>query len=74
MSIQRPSRPLSPWNRGRNMGQKLPLQLRDILGIRIRLQLQHRIRDLALFNLAIDSKLSAPPPATASTPQNRPIF
>jgi hypothetical protein len=56
------------------MGQKLPLQLRDILGIRIRLQLQHRIRDLALFNLAIDSKLSAPPPATASTPQNRPIF
>lgn len=57
MSMQRPGRPLIPWNRGRIMGQKLPLQLRDIFGIRIRLQLQHRIRDLALFNLAIDSKL-----------------
>ena len=57
MSIQRRSRPLSPWNRGRIMGQKLPLRLRDIFGVRVRLQLQRRIRDLALFNLAIDSKL-----------------
>lgn len=57
MSIQRPSRPLSPWNRGKIMGQKLPLRLRDIFGVRVRLQLQRRIRDLALFNLAIDSKL-----------------
>ena len=57
MSIQRRSRPLSPWNRGRIMGQKLPLRLRDIFGVRVRLQLQRRVRDLALFNLAIDSKL-----------------
>lgn len=46
-----------PWNRGRVISQKLPLRLRDIFGVRVRLQLQDRIRDLALFNLAIDSKL-----------------
>jgi integrase len=57
MSIQPFGRPTLPWNRGRLIGQKLPLKLRDIFGIRVRLQLQRRTRDLALFNLAIDSKL-----------------
>jgi integrase len=46
-----------PWNKGRLIGQKLPLKLKEIWAIRIRLQLAHRIRNLALFNLAIDSKL-----------------
>jgi integrase len=46
-----------PWNKGRLVGQKLPLKLREIWAIRIRLQLSARVRDLALFNLAIDSKL-----------------
>lgn len=46
-----------PWNKGRLVGQKLPLKLREIWAIRIRLQLAERFRDLALFNLAIDSKL-----------------
>ena len=46
-----------PWNKGRLVGQKAPLKLREIWGIRIRLQLADRARDLALFNLAIDSKL-----------------
>jgi hypothetical protein len=46
-----------PWNRGKLVGQKLPLKLRDIWSIRIRLQLANKTRDLALFNLAIDSKL-----------------
>lgn len=46
-----------PWNKGRLVGQKLPLKLREIWAIRIRLQLAERLRDLALFNLAIDSKL-----------------
>ncbi|XRD81595.1 tyrosine-type recombinase/integrase [Dyella halodurans] len=55
--MQPNGRPLIPWNRGRVIGQKLPLKLRDIFGIRVRLQLQRRVRDLALFNLAIDSKL-----------------
>ena len=48
-----------PWNKGKLVGQKSPLRLRDIWAIRIRLQLRHRTRDLALFNLAIDSKLRA---------------
>src|SRR5687767_7963229 len=46
-----------PWNKGRLIGQKVPLKLREIWAIRIRLQLARRTRDLALFNLGIDSKL-----------------
>jgi len=47
----------APWNKGKLIGQKAPLTLKEIRAIRIRLQLAHRTRDLALFNLAIDSKL-----------------
>ena len=46
-----------PWNKGKLIGQKAPLKLKDIWSIRIHLQMAKRIRDLALFNLAIDSKL-----------------
>ena len=46
-----------PWNRGKLVGQKPPLQLKHVWAIRTRLQLAKRKRDLALFNLAIDSKL-----------------
>lgn len=46
-----------PWNKGKLIGQKPPLKLKDIWAIRIHLQLGKRIRDLAMFNLAIDSKL-----------------
>jgi integrase len=49
----------TPWNKGKIIGQKAPLKLRDIWAIRIRLQMDNRLRDLALFNLAIDSKLRA---------------
>ena len=45
------------WNKGKLVGQKAPLRLKEIWAIQIRLQLANRIRDLALFNLAIDSKL-----------------
>ena len=48
-----------PWNKGKLIGQKPPLKLKDIWAIRIRLQLEKKVRDLALFNLAIDSKLRA---------------
>lgn len=48
-----------PWNKGKLVGQKLPLKLQEIWAIRIRLQIHDRHRDLALFNLAIDSKLRA---------------
>lgn len=46
-----------PWNKGKLIGPKPPLKLKDIWAIRIHLQNEHRVRDLALFNLAIDSKL-----------------
>lgn len=47
----------APWNKGKLVGQKPPLKIPEIWGIRIRLQLSRKIRDLALFNLALDSKL-----------------
>lgn len=46
-----------PWNKGKLIGPKPPLQPRHVWAIRTRLQLAGRTRDLALFNLAIDSKL-----------------
>jgi hypothetical protein len=46
-----------PWNNGKLVGQKAPLKLKDIWAIRVRLQIWHRTRELAPFNLAIDSKL-----------------
>ena len=48
-----------PWNKGKIVGQKAPLKLKDIWAIRIRLQLGHRTRELALFDLGLDSKLRA---------------
>ena len=51
-------RPKSPaWNKGKIVGQKPPLKMQDVWAIRTRLQMTERRRDLALFNLAIDSKL-----------------
>jgi integrase len=46
-----------PWNKGRLIGQKRPLKPKDVWTIRVRLQLEGRKRDLAMFNLAVDSKL-----------------
>lgn len=46
-----------PWNKGKPIGQKAPLKLKEIWAIRIRLQMANDVRHLALFNLAIDSKL-----------------
>lgn len=46
-----------PWNKGKLVGQKAPFKLRDIWALRARLQMQGRVRELALFNLGIDSKL-----------------
>ena len=44
-----------PWNKGLLVGQKKPLQPKHVWSIRARLELSHSPRDLALFNLAIDS-------------------
>jgi hypothetical protein len=47
----------TPWNKGKLTGPKPPLKVREIWAIRIRLKLAERLRGLALFKLAIDSKL-----------------
>ncbi|MCP4406473.1 MAG: tyrosine-type recombinase/integrase [Gammaproteobacteria bacterium] len=52
-----PSASQVPWNKGKLIGQKPPLKREEIWAIRIRLQIAKKVRDLALFNLAIDSKL-----------------
>ena len=49
----------TPWNKGKLIGQKPPLKLPAIWAIRTRLQMAGKARELALFNLAIDSKLRA---------------
>jgi integrase len=46
-----------PWNKGKLVGQKPALKQKEVWEIRVHLQMQHKIRDLAMFNLAIDSKL-----------------
>lgn len=51
------SRPKIPWNKGKIVGQKPALKLTEIWGVRIRLQMEKNVRELALFNTAIDSKL-----------------
>ncbi len=45
------------WNKGKLIGQKLPLKQEQVWAIRIRLEMANQPRDLALFNIAIDSKL-----------------
>jgi integrase len=47
----------SPWNKGKLVGQKAPLKPPEVWAIRVRLELAGKSRDLALFNLAVDSKL-----------------
>ncbi len=46
-----------PWNKGKLTGQKPPLLPKHVWAIRTKLHLDGRVRDFALFNLAIDSKL-----------------
>jgi len=46
-----------PWNKGKIVGQKAPFKLKDIWALRVHLQMEGRVRELALFNLGIDSKL-----------------
>lgn len=48
---------ITPWNKGKIIGQRKPLKVSHVWGIRIRLELENNVRDLALFNLALDSKL-----------------
>jgi hypothetical protein len=47
----------TPWNKGMLIGAKPPLRPKHVWSIRTRLMIEGRVRDLAMFNLAIDSKL-----------------
>ena len=51
------TRTIVPWNKGRLIGPKPPFKPKQVWAIRLHLQRERRIRDLALFDLAIDSKL-----------------
>jgi len=55
LPVTKPKR--APWNKGRLVGQKRPLLPKQVWAIRARLEIAGNLRDLALFNLAIDSKL-----------------
>ena len=55
MAIQYNNASKVPWNKGKLVGQKKPLKLREIWEIRIRLKLKQCYRELAMFDLAIDS-------------------
>ena len=46
-----------PWSKGKLIGPRPPLRQKHVWAIRTRLQMEQQVRDLALFNLAIDSKL-----------------
>lgn len=59
MELARECPAKAPWNKGKIVGQKAPLKLKDIWAIRVRLQLNHKTRELALFDLGLDSKLRA---------------
>ncbi|ADM09303.1 phage integrase family protein [Parvularcula bermudensis HTCC2503] len=55
--VEKAARAAEPWNKGRLVGQKSPLKAQEVWEIRVRLTMAEKVRDLALFNLALDSKL-----------------
>lgn len=58
-AIASPSLRQRPWNKGQLIGQKRPLKPKEVWSIRVRLEIAGAKRNIALFNLAIDSKLRA---------------
>ena len=59
MPVRLVDRSQRPWNKGLFVGQKKPLEPKHVWSIRVRLEIAQSRRDLAIFNLAIDSKLRA---------------
>jgi integrase len=59
MPVRLLNRGYGPWNKGLLVGQKKPLEPKHVWSIRVRLEIALSKRDLAIFNLAIDSKLRA---------------
>jgi hypothetical protein len=47
-----------PWNKAKIFGQKAPFKVKDIWALRVRLQMESRVRELALFNLGIYASLA----------------
>jgi hypothetical protein len=60
-----------PWNKGKLTGAKPPLRPKHVWSIRSKLQIEGRTRDLAMFNLAIDSKLRGPNQGHTHLPSHR---
>ena len=56
-NINSPNPKRVPWNKGKLAGAKPPLRPKHVWAIRTKLQVAGHKRDLALFNLAVDSKL-----------------
>lgn len=56
-NFEQPKPRKMPWNKGKLTGAKPPLRQKHVWAIRTKLQIEKRVRDLALFNMAIDSKL-----------------
>jgi hypothetical protein len=54
-----PYEPKAGWKKGKLVGQKLPLKLEEIWPIRTRLDISNNLRELTMFNLALDCKLRA---------------
>ena len=61
MSARPTAKTQQPWNKELLVGQKKPLEPKHVWSIRVRLELAGSKRDLAIFNLAIDSKLRLRP-------------
>lgn len=57
--MHNPRHSKTPWNKGKLIGQKAPLTQQQVWTIRMKLEAVGSPRNLALFNLAIDSKLRA---------------
>src|SRR5713226_3384426 len=72
-----PARPVDrcqrPWNKGLLVGQKKPLEPKHVWSIRVRLEIARSMRDLAIFNLAIDSKLRACEATIVQKKTGRPV-
>ena len=69
--IIRPRKETEPWNKGKIIGQKPPLLPKHVWAIRTKHQMEKRKHDLALFNLAIDSKTSNAVPSMKANPRSK---
>lgn len=60
-----------PWNKGKIVGQKAPFKVQDIWALRVRLQMQGRVRELALFKAALNKSRGGARFACIEAPETR---